>query len=873
MSMILLIVEKASVAKGLSDALGWSKIPNGYQGEFEGKKIVCIPLKGHIISYDEPQNVMPGISWDSMDNLLPIPRSIPKVKIPDDPQDRNPISVYYNNVERNIKMATEVILGTDCDAEGEYIGWELIKHFNFKGRVRRAWLSGGTDANSMRHVMANLNEPNIHKGMAYAAEARSQSDYIYQLMTRAYTYYARRGKYGTELGSGSSKASVMSVGRVQSSVVGMIVERERRILDFKAITHFKISADFTIPSDVGVVISGDYSPVYADGASELDIPGITWNIDFNAKGEVVEKPMFTDRSTISKFENRLRESAHLAKVVEYKEFDKKEYPKKTYNTSEAMMDIAKACRVSASVGQHIIEDLYEQGYVSYPRTTESDLPASIYETQRNEHFKSIVNIDEFNTQTNFIRDLHDGKNKQYSAFRPKVYIEEDMPHFGLIPTLLEVNDSILRKMSPVKKDEKGHLPHTSEMMAVAYRVIVKRFIVAHYPPAIYATQEIRFVVPCEDLFGNKESYFIAKGRRVKDPGYLSAFKDPDSKSKDTIMQALKTGQTAHFAKILLSESTTEPPKRYTEDDLPIHMEKINLQIKDPKWRKILATSKGIGTPATRKNIIKTILYREYVELKAGKYFPTKKGFDFYDNVEEWMVRPEYTAAWEDQLRKMYTITDEATNQNISQKFIEDNISKIETVIQQLIQKFGNSVEYSADRKNGPKTLTPKMIQTIKTIFANKKEPVPKELLKDPVAASAFLDQAIAEFKKRRELEGDGPSDKQKEMVAKLIERLGPDYPVPDDVLTNRLACSAFIDKAIKISPPSDKQILLAKRLAEKMPESERPNESLYASATKCSEFIDKQMKKSAATSKAASSSVVSSNKAKPSVAKGSGKKS
>jgi DNA topoisomerase-3 len=866
---ILLIVEKVKVAQVMAEAFGWTRIPNGFEGKFEGKKIVCVPLRGHVITYDEPQNVMPGISWDSMDNMLPLPRAIQKVRIPDDPQDRMPISVYYNNVERNIRDATEVILGTDCDAEGEYIGWELIEHFNFKGRIRRAWLAGGMDVETMRYVMANLKEPHIHKGMAYAAESRSLSDYMYQLLTRAYTYYARRGKYGGNLGSGDGKSSVMSAGRVQSPVVGMIVELERRILNFIPVTHYKISADFTIPSDEGVVINGTYSPIFAAGASEKSLPGITWNIDFDAKGEVVEKPMFTDKAIVADFERRLRASAHLAKVVEYKESEKREYPKKTYNTSEASMDIAKACRVSAEVAQHIIEDLYEQGYVSYPRTTKSDLPVSIYKTQRNSLFASVEGIREFSEQTKFITDLHNGDSAQYKPFQPKVYIDEDMPHYGLIPTLMAVDDSVLSKMQAIKKDEKQKIPHNSSMMASAYRVLVKRFITAHYPPALYATQEIKFVVPVEDLFGNSESYFVAKGRRVKDLGYLSAFRDPDAKSKDTIMKELKKGQSANFAKLLLSESTTEPPKRYTVDDLIINMEKINLQIKDPKWRKILADSEGIGTPATRKNIIKTILFREYVEVKDNKYYPTQKGFDFYDNVEEWMVRPEYTAMWEDQLRKMYTITDERLNKDISSKFIEENVSKIEGLIQGLIDKFGKSVEYSADRQNGPAKLTPKMIAAIKKIYEIKKQPVPKDLLKDAAAASAFLTTEIAAMKARRELQGDGPSDKQKALVESFIERLGSDYPVPENVFTDRVACSAFIDKAMKEVPPSEKQIALARRLAEKLPDSEKPPESTFALAKKCSEFIDKQMKKSSA----AKTSGATAGKGKPGASKPPVKKS
>jgi hypothetical protein len=119
------------------------------------------------------------------------------------------------------------------------------------------------------------------------------------------------------------------------------------------------------------------------------------------------------------------------------------------------------------------------------------------------------------------------------------------------------------------------------------------------------------------------------------------------------------------------------------------------------------------------------------------------------------------------------------------------------------------------------------------------------------------------------LQGDGPSDKQKALVESFIERLGSDYPVPENVFTDRVACSAFIDKAMKEVPPSEKQIALARRLAEKLPDSEKPPESTFALAKKCSEFIDKQMKKSSA----AKTSGATAGKGKPGASKPPVKKS
>lgn len=843
--MKLLIVEKAKIATGIADAFGWSRFAGGYKGKFEGDDIVCVPLRGHIVQWDEPKNAIPGISWDSMENLLPIPRSVKKVRIPDTPEDKNPISVFYNNVEKYIKGADEVILGTDCDAEGEYIGWELIEHFNFRGKIRRAWLAGGVDSASLKKVMLNLREPHITRGMAFAAEARSYSDYIYQILTRAYTYYARRGKYGQNLGSGGGKSSVMSVGRVQSAVVGIIVERERQIQAFVPVTHYKLSADFTIPADPGYAINSRLEANFAPGSSEQSIPGIAWAIDFDVEGNLLEKPMFVDKSQIAKFEARLKAAADQAVVVEYKESEEVKHPPKTYNTSEAMMDIAKECKVSAQVGQHIIEDLYEQGFVSYPRTTKSELPISIYQ-QRNELFDAISGVSEVSEQTAFVKNLHDGGDKNYRAFRPKVYKDEDMPHFGLVPSQELMSDAKLRTIRAVKQDERKTIPHTAEMMVAAYRLIIKRFIQTHYPPARFATQTIKFKMPVEDLFGNKETFFVAKGKRVVDMGFMGAFKD--TVTKDTIMKPLQKGQAAHFAKLIQSESTTEPPKRFSSNDLPITLEKINLLVKDPKWRKILKVTEGIGTPATRKNIVATILFREYVELKSGYYYPTNKGYDLVDNLEEWMVRPEYTAMWEDRLRGMYTVTDERANKASKDTFILENIEKIEGVIQGLIDKFGKSVEYAEGRRPGGSTVTPKMIAAIKKICEARKMSVPAGLLKDAAKASAFLDEAIAEIKKRREEQGDGPSEKQIELVKKLAESLGDSYPIPDNVYTDREACKVFLDKAMQIRKPSEAQINLARKIADKLPDDQKPKDDVFLYAIKCSAFIDKNMKKSSSGS-------------------------
>ena len=837
--MKLLIVEKQKIAAGIAEAFGWSRISGGYEGKFEGEHIVCVPLRGHIVTWDEPKNVIPGISWDSMDNLLPVPKSVPKVRIPDNPDDKVPISAYYNNVEKYINRADEVILGTDCDAEGEYIGWELIDHFGYTGKVRRAWLAGGTDTNSLRNVMNNLRAPHITKGMAFAAEARSYSDYIYQLLTRALTYYARRGKYGPNLGSGSGKSSVMSVGRVQTAVVGIIVERERQIQNFVPVTHYRLSGDFTIPVDPGTVINARYENKFAPGSSESNLPGIQWSIDFNAEGDVIEKPMFVSKDVVNSFESRLKAGATSAVVVDYKESEKLEYPPKTFNTSEAMAEIAKECKISAGLAQHIIEDLYEQGYVSYPRTTKSELPISIYE-QRNSHFDAIMSLSDVSEQTAFVKDIHNGRNQTYKAFKPKVYKDEDMPHFGITPTLEPMTDEKLRSIRPIKRDDKNSVPHTAALMVAAYKIIIKRFIQAHYPPAKFATQEIRFMVPVEDLFGNPESFFVAKGKKLVDAGFMNAFKDKNS--KDKVMKPLSKGQSVNFAKLIQDETTTEPPKRFSQDDLEATMEKINLLVKDPKWRKILKVTEGIGTPATRKNIVKTILFREYVEVKKGYYYPTNKGFDLVDNLEEWMVRPEYTAMWEDQLRAMYTVTDERANIKSRDEFIKENIIKIEGLIQGLIDKFGKSVEFAEGRRAGSQTVTPKMIAAIKKICENKKIPVPAGLLKDPAKASAFLDEAIAEIKKRREEQGDGPSEKQIELVKKLADSLGDDLPLPDNVYTDRNVCKEYIDKAMSMKKPSDAQVNLAKRIAEKLPADKQPSDSVFAYAKKCSEFIDKNIK-------------------------------
>jgi DNA topoisomerase-3 len=835
--MKLILTEKKDQAIKIAKAMGWRSGRGCYEGTFEGSPVKVVWARGHLVTLKQPREVMPGLTWDDPGLLVPMPNDF-QLKVGDDikglPVHAQPAH-YLKNIEMHLTdQVKEVIIATDADREGEAVGWYILTFLGYSGPQRRAWFAAGLDEKSIKESMSNLRPHYQTKGWFRAAEARGRSDWFYMLLVIAYTYYSKYGKFGPHLGRGDSRSAVMSVGRVQTPALGMIVNRDIEIENFISKDHFKISATFS-SGDSGTLKS-TYDPVVTQSIIDSVPAGVSWEVSKavvkDGDESPLEKPLFTGKQEVDDFKSRLIAAKDNATVLSYREGSRKKTPPKTFALTDAQGAVAKACKVSGAIAQIILEDLYEQGWTSYARTSKQDLPNNFYEPkERNSLLDSLKELPSVMNQAIEAADIHNGRhaNVNWRPFKPTVFTNKQLEHHGIVPTHQVMTPGEFSNLKPVKKDKGNIIKHTAKNMQDAYVIIAKQFIQALYPAAEYATQNVKFSVPVKDMLNADNSIFTAKGERIVDAGYLTAFSS--GADKNTQFPKVSNGDSALLNNVLMDSSKTKPPSRYTEITFPKAMEKVGKDIADPKMRKLLQNSEGIGTPATRKTIVETLAARGYVEVKNETFYSTGKGKDLIKSVPKWLASPENTALWEDYLVQICSQQDDVKAIEMRDDFVAKQQKQLEKLIGNLRQSFdGNLGEKIAQV---PTKVTERMKAAINKIAGLKNIKVPSGALTNPVKAKAFLDEHMV----KRDPNDNTPSEGQINFVNSLIKNLPEGTIVGENVLTDREECSAFIEKYKSEAKPTEKQVEFAQKLALQVG-VDLPEESKNRSVA-CSKFIDK----------------------------------
>jgi DNA topoisomerase-3 len=833
---IVLLTEKKDVAEKLVAAMGWSSGPGCWTGVFEGHKITVVTARGHLVTPLAPDEAIPGLKWDQPEQLLHIPRSIPLKIIDDQPGSAiqsQPRSILAN-IKKHLDGADELIIGTDSDREGEAIGWMIRDFLGYTGRTRRAWFAAGLDKKSLCEAMSNLKEPHVTKSYYRAAEARSFSDWGYMFLVRAYTHFASYSCFGENLGRGDGKSRVVSVGRVQSPACGMIVLRDAEIENFVSKDHFKISGVF-MPDGGQNTLSANYSPVVTQNIIDSSPLGVDWEpssaVVEEGEPEPMDSPMYVGKVEVESFKQRLLASASEARISSYKQNTRNENPPKTFSTTDAVVALCKSMKISAGLAQTILEDLYEQGWTSYPRTSKCDLPANLYEpSERNAIFSGMFGIDEISEQAKFIADVHNGKSSMYSPFRPKVFSEKPMEHYGILPTSQVMTKENLLSLRPLKKDGNSVM-HTSGHMKDAYLIIAKQFIQAMYPPAKYATQTLSISVPVVDMLGHPESIFKASAEKITDPGWRAAF--GANAEKDTSIDIQKEGNRVILKSVELKPLSTKPPLRYTETTFLKAMENIGKTVRNPQLKNLLKNSEGIGTSATRKTIVKTLIDRGYVEVKKDTFYSTPKGRDLIKALPDWLSNAETTALWEDYLLKIIAEKDDEKAIVMRNNFVEKQYVRLESQIQQMIRDLSSKMGSKVSNNDG--RVSPKMKDLINLIAKKKQIVLDKDILSNFDAAKAFLDAHVSK--------DDAPSDSQRELFDKIAAIIPGGVIVPEGCRDSKKLLSEFIDSNMKYLPPTEGQKKFAESLIQQLPEGEAPPDGVLIYGGVCKVFIDTQIKK------------------------------
>lgn len=835
----LILTEKKDQAVKISKIMGWKQSQGCFEGTFEGEPVKVVHARGHLTTLLDPNEVVEGLGWNKPQDLIPIPRSV-GIKISPDIKGTPPGAQprqYVKNIKQHSRGISELIIATDSDREGEAIGWNLIRLIGYKGPVRRAWLAAGLDKKSITEAFGNLREPQITKSWYRASEARNQSDWATMFIVRAYTHFASYGVFGKYLGRGNNARSrVMSVGRVQTSALSMLVRREIEIRDFVSRDHYKIIGNF---SDNNVDFSAGFSPIVTSDIIFGKPEGVIWepskSIPEDGKPEPLDTPLFVGKEQVDAFKQRLF-SAGTVKITSYKERSRKENAPKTFSLTDAQSVIGKKLSISAPLVQTILEDLYEQGWTSYARTSKSEIPINFYEDEeRNGLLENLSALSEISTQAKEAKSIHDGTHLNIKPFTPPVFTKKPLEHHGIVPTHQNIDDSKLSGFIP-RKSDKGRIRHTSDQMRETYFLIAKQYVQALFPSAAYAVQDLIITADTSDILGSPTSRFKTKGERMTNPGWRAAFSEkPD---KDTTLPVFKEGQSVDLSDVELKPTKTKPPSRFNEKTFPKAMETVGKEVSDPNLRKRLKNSEGIGTPATRKTIIETLLVREYVSVKGGSYFASPKGEELINSVPAWLKTPETTALWEDYLVKLCEEKSDDKAIEMRDLFINKQICNMEKLITILIDSYSKDLGEKLKTVNAPKKVSDKMKTAIIDIEKRKGISAPRGALTKPEIASAFLNEHIG----NRDKNDNSPSESQINYARSLASNLPESIRIPEDAYTDRKACSEFIKMAKKYAPPTDGQLSFAKKLWHKLPENDKPSEDLFNSAVKCSNFIDEQTK-------------------------------
>jgi DNA topoisomerase-3 len=830
MKEYLAITEKRDQATKIASAIGLTEGKSCYNGSFRDGRITVVWASGHLLRLKLPDEIIADLTWqDSPKRYSPLPDDY-EIVVNDNGDGR--VKGMLFNISKYIKTADCVILATDSDREGEAIGRMILEHFNFKGEVKRAWLAAGLDKKSLTDAMKNLKGEFDTIGMFRSAEARARTDRLFTYLTRAYTYYAKYGKFGSYLSQGKGSSGTMSVGRLQTVIVNMIVMREDEIKNFVAKDHHTLTGHFKFK---GADIQASFSPKVNEAIIASQPEGITWEQQ-KPKGDTIplDKPLFTDTKRVNNFLSLLKDNKDSATISSSESFLEKDNPPNTFELADAQAYIGRKLGIDSGLVQTILEDLYEQEWTSYARTSKSEIPINLYEaSERNGMFDAIIQLPSLQKEVQWAKDVHNGNDPQHKPFLPNVFSKKDMEHYGIVPTNKVMTPNAFANLAPRKRD-KGGIKHTADHMRATYEIVCQQFICAMLPPAEYSSQKVEISMPVTDLLGNEESTFNAKARKLITEGWKSAFSGVTN--KDSEFPELSRGDVGTLTRIESKKQRTKPPSRYTKSKLPKELSKVGKEIRDPELRKILRDAEGIGRPATRKSAIETVLAREYVSIKKETLTPTEKGRELVKYVPGWLKTPETSARLEDYMNKISSCKSDEQAIQMRNTFERMQIDRIEKLIKYMIDKFESDLGERVS--NAPKQVSVKMKKFIKTIAKSKGIEIPRGTLSDPIMAKAFIDE---NFEKRAEGEAYPPSEAQIRFAKRIADSLPPDTKIDDKIYKDAKLLTEFIDNNKSSLKPSAKQIDLIRSIVAKLPAGTTVPPDVETSLDVATKFINKNM--------------------------------
>ena len=553
--MKVCIAEKPSVAREIAQVLGANIKHDGY---FEGNGYAVTFTFGHLCTLFEPSDYKPyWKSWD-LNNLPMLPEKF-KTKV----VDNAGIQKQFNIIKGLFDKAEMVINCGDAGQEGELIQRWVMHQANYKGEVKRLWISSLT-TEAIKEGFTKLKSSQDYDNLYYAGFSRAIGDWLLGMnATRLYT--VKHGGY----------KQMLSIGRVQTPTLAMVVGRFLEIENFNPQPYWELQT------------------LYRDTVFNYE-EGRFLKME---EGEVLAKQVKEDD-----FE-----------IVSISKKKGKEYAPKLFDLTGLQVYCNTKFGFTADETLKIVQKLYEQKVVTYPRVDTTFLPNDVY--------PKVVGIlrklSQYEPLTSPL--LVKKIKKSIKVFNDKKVTD----HHAIIPTGVEI------KLAPSQQQ--------------VYDIIVRRFIAVFYDDCEVSNTTV--------IGKAAKIPFKTTGKEILKKGWRIMFETSNSKEKKLpglLPNFVKGEKGPHEPSFL--EKQTNPPKQYTEATLLRAMETAGKQVDDEEMRELMKEN-GIGRPSTRANIIETLFKRKYIERNKKQVLPTQTGIQLISTIQNELLKSaELTGLWEKQLK-------------------------------------------------------------------------------------------------------------------------------------------------------------------------------------------------------------------------------
>ncbi|MDD3360455.1 MAG: DNA topoisomerase [Hespellia sp.] len=611
------IAEKPSVAQEFAKALKLkTSRKDGYLESDEAIVTWCV---GHLVTMSYPEVYDPALKKWSLQTLPFIPEEFKYEVIP-------AVAKQFQVVKGILTRedVETIYVCTDSGREGEYI-YRLVEqeaHVTGKGR-RRVWIDSQTEDEILRGIR-EAKDLSEYDNLSDAAYLRAKEDYLMGInFSRLLTL-----KYGNSISNYlGSKYSVISVGRVMTCVLGMVVRREREIRDFLKTPFYRVLS--TVDAG-GQVFEGEWRAVKGSRYFE--------------SYDLYKENGFKTKEKAQELIDYLSEDEPVNAVIAAMEKKKeKKNPPLLYNLAELQNECSKRYKISPDETLRIVQELYEKKLVTYPRTDARVLSSAVAK----EISKNLNGLMKYQPAVPFLQEIV--KLGSYKGLEKTRYVNDKQitDHYAIVPTGQGLNA----------------LGAVAETARKVYDTIVRRFLSIFYPPAVYQKVSITTQVKNENFYSSfkvlaEEGYLAIVGvpgsRKADTSNELEETEENDSNSLDTnffsIINSLKKGDVLPVKSLDIKEGETSPPKRYNSGSIILAMENAGQLIEDEELRAQIKGS-GIGTSATRAEILKKLINIKYLSLnkKTQIITPDIQGemvFDVVNNSIKSLLNPELTASWE-----------------------------------------------------------------------------------------------------------------------------------------------------------------------------------------------------------------------------------